>query len=235
MAVTIKLPYYEGETGVTAKGYSEAGSLLQSGIALTESSQPGMYSGSLSFTTFPVGYYTIRIFSTGETEAFGEWAIAVTADGTTADYADSIGELRERATNQAEHDATQAAIDDFTTTAVLPVIGYVDRRVSESTIPLFVGETEDVVITCVDGNTGETIDVEAMTLELVVETRIKGDVKVYADNELTKQDNTVRFTPTSAMVTSERTLNFALRQSGTKAVVVYGIMTVTYAPRSGTS
>jgi hypothetical protein len=183
-----------------------------------------MYTGTLNFTTFPPGYYSINIYSAGPTGPYGFWAIHVVADGVQADYAESIGELKAR-----------AAIGDVSGTTVLPVIGYVDRRISESTIPLFVGETSEVVITCVDGNTGEAIDVEAMTLELVVETKIKGDVKVYVDNELTKQDNTVRFTPTSAMVTSERTLNFALRQTGTKAVVVYGIMTVTYAPRSGTS
>lgn len=164
------------------------------------------------------GSYTVDLdYSTHK-----QWWIYV-GDGTTApsNADDRIGVFAEESASSS--------------TTVLPVIGYVDRRISASTIPLFVGETEEVVITCVDGNTGEAIDVEAMTIELVVETRIKGDVKVYTGGELTKLDNTVRFTPTSAMVTSERTLNFAHRQSGTKAVVVYGIMTVTYAPRSGTS
>jgi hypothetical protein len=123
MAVTLKIPFFEDQTSVTAKGYSEAGSLLQSNIALTESAVPGLYTGSLSFATFPVGYYDMRVYIGAATVASASWAIRVTADGTTADYADSIGELRRWATNQTEHDATQAAVagigsgvGDFSTT-----------------------------------------------------------------------------------------------------------------------
>jgi hypothetical protein len=97
MAVTIKLPFFEDQTSVTVAGYSEAGSLLQSGIALTESAVPGLYTGSLSFATFPVGYYDMRVYIGAATVASASWAIAVTADNTTADYADSIGELKSRA------------------------------------------------------------------------------------------------------------------------------------------
>jgi hypothetical protein len=110
MAVTIKLPFFEDQTSVTVAGYSEAGSLLQSSIAMTESAVPGLYTGSLSFATFPVGYYDLRVYIGAATVASASWAIRVTADGTTADYADSIGELRRWATNQTEHDATQAAV-----------------------------------------------------------------------------------------------------------------------------
>ena len=97
MAVPIRLPLYPNQASVTAKGYSEAGSLLQSSIALTESAVPGLYTGSLAFATFPVGYYDMRVYIGSATVASASWAIAVTADGTTADYADSIGELKSRA------------------------------------------------------------------------------------------------------------------------------------------
>jgi hypothetical protein len=110
MAVTIKLPFFEDQVSVTVAGYSEAGSLLQSSIALTESAVPGLYTGSLSFATFPAGYYDLRIYIGAATVASASWAIRVTADGTTAEYADSIGELRRWATNQTEHDATQARL-----------------------------------------------------------------------------------------------------------------------------
>ena len=114
MAITIKLPYYTGETGVTASRYSEAGTLIQSGIAMTETSEPGVFSGSFTFAS--AGYQTVHLFSEGETEAFGRWAIAVTADNTTADYAESIGELRSRAT-----------VASYSTTGRVTVVNPVDN------------------------------------------------------------------------------------------------------------
>lgn len=110
MAVTIKLPFFEDQTSVTVAGYSEAGSLLQSSISLTESAVPGLYTGSLSFATFAVGYYDMRIYIGAATVASASWAIRVNADATIAEYADSIGELRRWATNQTEHDATQVSL-----------------------------------------------------------------------------------------------------------------------------
>jgi len=126
MAVTLKIPFFEDQVSVTVAGYSEAGSLLQSGIALTESAVPGLYTGSLSFATFPAGYYDMRVYIGAATVASASWAIRVTADGTTADYADSIGELRRWATNQTEHDATQAAVAALAVTGRVTVVSPVD-------------------------------------------------------------------------------------------------------------
>jgi hypothetical protein len=126
MAVTIKLPFFEDQTSVTVAGYSEAGSLLQSGVTLTESAVPGLYTGSLAFATFPVGYYDMRVYIGAATVASASWSIRVTADGTTADYADSIGELRRWATNQTEHDATQAAVASLASTGTVTVVSPVD-------------------------------------------------------------------------------------------------------------
>jgi hypothetical protein len=126
MAVTLKLPFFEDQVSVTATGYSEAGSLLQSSIALTESAVPGLYTGSLAFATFPVGYYDMRIYIGAATVASASWAIRVTADATTAEYADSIGELRRWATNQTEHDATQASLASLASTGHVTVVSPVD-------------------------------------------------------------------------------------------------------------
>lgn len=108
MAVPIRLPFFEAETGVTCKVYSEADALLQSGVALTESTTPGIYTGSINFAGGT--YRNVLIYSSGSTLADATWAVAVVTDAVEADYAESIRELRARATNQTEHDATQAAI-----------------------------------------------------------------------------------------------------------------------------
>jgi hypothetical protein len=119
MAVTIKLPFFEDQASVTVAGYSEAGSLLQSSIALTESAVPGIYTGSLAFATFPVGYYDLRIYIGAATVASASWAIRVTADATTADYADSIGELQRLA-------AIQASLTSLASTGRVTVVNPVD-------------------------------------------------------------------------------------------------------------
>jgi hypothetical protein len=236
MAVAIKLPFFEDQTSVTVAGYSEAGSLLQSSIALTESAVPGLYTGSLSFATFPVGYYDMRVYIGAATVASASWSIRVTADGTTAEYADSIGELRRWATNQTEHDATQAAVAAIEFDPIIaPVIGYADTRIQQTVVPLYIGDTATRSITLVDPQTLEPVNIEDVGLQLVVETSRKGDVKAYTDLELTKVDNVVSFTPTEAMVASERTLNFALKVVVSGHPLAWGIMPVTYVPRSGSS
>jgi hypothetical protein len=113
MTVPIRLPFYEGETGATCKVYSEADALLQSGVALAESTTPGIYTGSINFAGGT--YRNVLIYSSGSTLADANWSVAVVTDGVEADYAESIGELRARAANQAEHDATQAAIATLAT------------------------------------------------------------------------------------------------------------------------
>lgn len=125
MAITLILPYFPGETGVSAIRYSEDREFIESEIALTETDQPGMYSGSIAFDG--PSYQSVQIYSDGADEPYGFWAIAVAADNTTADYAESIGELRRWATNQTEHDATQAAVASLASTGRVTVVNPVDN------------------------------------------------------------------------------------------------------------
>jgi hypothetical protein len=97
MAVPIILPFYVAKTGVTCKKYTEVNTLAQSDIVLTETTQPGMYSGEVSSTP---GYFTIQIFDSGATKPTGFFGIKVVEDGVLADWADSIPELKHRSYTQ---------------------------------------------------------------------------------------------------------------------------------------
>jgi len=224
MAVTIKLPFFEDQTSVTAKGYSEAGSLLQSGISLTESAVPGLYTGSLAFATFPVGYYDLRIYIGAATVASASWAIRVTADGTTADYADSIGELRRWATNQTEHDATQSAVAGISIN-VLPFTGTTPDRTQGTTIKVFVGEAASVSV-ALDG-----ASLNAMTLRFAIEGQSRTDIHVIENASISRSGSTFTVTIPSSITGKVARYKWSLRDVSAAANLVLGqgVLEIAYA------
>ena len=171
------------------------------------------------------GRPTVYAFTTAVAD--GEYAITQLEYPYAVGVVDIVGTT---ANVYGTFEEMDAAAGGGGSTTVLPVIGYVDTSISETTVPLFVGDTSTRMITCVDSSGGD-YDVEALTLVIVVETKDKVDVSVIADGDLTKSANTVTFTPTAEMVESRRVLRFALRQTSDNAVIVYGIMPVTYAPQ----
>jgi hypothetical protein len=92
VGIALILPYRPGETGVTCEIYNESNILVDDGIALTETSEPGKYSASVSLDT---GYYTVLIYSNGATIRGADFAIHVVGLGVP-DYADTIDELQNR-------------------------------------------------------------------------------------------------------------------------------------------
>jgi hypothetical protein len=225
MAVTLKIPFFEDQVSVTVAGYSEAGSLLQSSIALTESAVPGLYTGSLSFATFPVGYYDMRVYIGAATVASASWAIRVTADGTTADYADSIGELKRWATNQTEHDATQASITSSLAITVLPLTGTTPDRTQGTTISVFVGEVTPISM-LVEGAT-----LTGKTLQFVVEDKRRTDITVIEDGDISRTTNTFTVTVPSSVTERGASHIWSLRDiSGSgNTVLLQGVFEVNYA------
>ena len=221
MAVTIKLPFFEDQTSVTVAGYSEAGSLLQSSIALTESAVPGLYTGSLAFATFPVGYYDLRVYIGAATVASASWAIRVTADSTTADYADSIGELKARA---------------GLTVNVLP--GYITKQKAQQNNELFVGvgSLTQQALTCFNTD-GTAQSLSGLTLRFCVSvedsTSATGETAVaqIENANITvsgANSNIATFRYTSAMVVSPRRLIWSLRSdpSGNNVEMQKGVLNV---------
>jgi len=225
MAVTIKLPFFEDQTSVTVAGYSEAGSLLQSSIALTESAVPGLYTGSLSFATFPVGYYDMRVYIGAATVASASWAIRVTADGTTADYADSIGELRRWATNQTEHDATQAAVAAGLTVNVLPFTGTTPDRTQGTTIKVFIGEAASVSV-ALDGSS-----LDALTLRFAIEGQSRTDIHVIENANISRSGSTFTVTIPSSITGKVARYKWSLRDVSAAANLVLGqgVLEIAYA------
>jgi hypothetical protein len=221
MAVTLKIPFFEDQVSVTVAGYSEAGSLLQSNIALTESAVPGIYTGSLSFATFPVGYYDMRVYIGAATVASASWAIRVTADSTTADYADSIGELKARA---------ELSIN------VLP--GYITKQKAQQNNELFVGvgSLTQQALTCFNTD-GTAQSLSGLTLRFCVSvedsTSATGETAVaqIENANITvsgANSNIATFRYTSAMVVSPRRLIWSLRSdpSGNNVEMQKGVLNV---------
>jgi hypothetical protein len=210
MAVTIKLPFFEDQTSVTVAGYSEAGSLLQSGIALTESAVPGIYTGSLAFATFPAGYYDLRVYIGAATVASASWAIRVTADGTTADYADSIGELKARA--------------GFTVN-VLPFTGTTPDRTQGTTIKVFIGEAASVSV-ALDG-----ASLDAMTLRFAIEGQSRTDIHVIENASISRSGSTFTVTIPSSITGKVARYKWSLRDVSAAANLVLGqgVLEIAYA------
>jgi hypothetical protein len=210
MAVTIKLPFFEDQTSVTVAGYSEAGSLLQSSIALTESAVPGLYTGSLSFATFPVGYYDMRVYIGAATVASASWAIRVTADGTTADYADSIGELKARA--------------GFTVN-VLPFTGTTPDRTQGTTIKVFIGEAASVSV-ALDGS-----DLDDLTLRFAIEGQSRTDIHVIENANISRSGSTFTVTIPSSITGKVARYKWSLRDVSAAANLVLGqgVLEIAYA------
>lgn len=92
VGVSLVLPYRPGEIGVTCEVYNASNVLVLSSIPLTETTEPGKYSGSV---TLGSGYYTVLIYSNGETVRGADFAIDVVGTGVP-DYADTIDELQSR-------------------------------------------------------------------------------------------------------------------------------------------
>lgn len=110
MAITLTSPDYStGLTGVTFIIDKENGTST-SPIAATEvSGFPGTYSLSTTITNAPVGFNRIRMYDSSNVLRM-IFAVQVIADGQATITGGSVQGLRDRAANQAEHDATQAAI-----------------------------------------------------------------------------------------------------------------------------
>jgi hypothetical protein len=210
MAVTLKIPFFEDQTSVTVAGYSEAGSLLQSSIALTESAVPGLYTGSLSFATFPVGYYDMRVYIGAATVASASWAIRVTADGTTADYADSIGELKARA--------------GFTVN-VLPFTGTTPDRTQGTTIKVFIGEAASVSV-ALDGS-----DLDDLTLRFAIEGQSRTDIHVIENANISRSGSTFTVTIPSSITGKVARYKWSLRDVSAAANLVLGqgVLEIAYA------
>jgi hypothetical protein len=175
------------------------------------SSRPGLYTFA---TDVDDGEYAIT-----QLEWPNALGVVKIADGTAKVY--------------GSFEAMDAASSASSATVIVqPIIGHVATSVPETTVPLFVGDTSQKIITCID-SVGQAVDISALSLKLVVETNDKTDVKVYTNLELTKATNTITFTPSADMVTIPRTLKFAITNTTNGAVIVYGIMPVTYVPQQG--
>jgi hypothetical protein len=225
MSVPIRLPFYEDEAGVTCKVYSEADALLQSGVVLTESTTPGIYTGSINFAGGT--YRNVLIYSSGSTLADATWSVAVVTDAVEASYADSIGELRARATDQAEHDATQVAIAAIDVVVnVTPVNGETPATSEGTNLIAYQGGSTVIPI----GTNGR--DFTSMTLRFVVENSRNEDILIVEDGDITKTSTTVTVTIPASIATEATSHNWSLRDIETPEDNTYlmgGVLTIAYA------
>lgn len=114
--------------------------------------------------------------------------------------------------------------------SVLPYTAALDARVSQTTIDLFVGETIDVSVAVTDAN-GDPVNLEALTLQLVFESRGMVDAVIIGNANITRIANTFTFAVPSALTTVQRQWAWALRNTSASAVLCHGIVDVQYAPK----
>lgn len=114
---------------------------------------------------------------------------------------------------------------------VLPVSGAMVSRSRGTTIEVFTLETSTVSVAVTDSS-GDAVDLEALTLEVVIEDMRTGDKSVIADGSLTKVTNTLSFAIPSAVSLTEANYEWSLRNTANDAVLVHGPFIVTYAPQS---
>jgi hypothetical protein len=130
MAITITSPDYDpGLTGITFIIDRENGTATSALPATEVSGFPGTYSLSTTIVNAPIGFNRVRMYEDSELAMI--FAVQVIADGQATITGGSVQGLRDRAANQAEHDATQAAVADVQSRIPAALVnGRIDSNVS---------------------------------------------------------------------------------------------------------
>lgn len=153
-----------------------------------------------------------------------------TTPPTAASVADAVWD--EATSGHATAGTTGKALttaSSSTTITVVPVSASVDERVRGTNITVFTGELLDVSVAVTDA-AGNVVDLDALTLEMVIESRTGTDVAVIADADITRTNGTFTVTMPSAVTTAERTWKWALRNTSDNSVLAHGTLNVVYAP-----
>lgn len=167
-------------------------------------------------------------------------------DGTLDDLRVSVGTLLTRITanvgtalsnlfsmitgSGAEAAFTEVALANNPAVAltVLPLSGAMTSRTRGTTIEVFTKETASVSVSITD-SAGDAVSVEALTLEVVIESMTTGDKVVIMDASISKSSNTLTFAVPAAVSATEATYVYAIRSTANDTVLMQGPFIVTYA------
>ena len=98
----------------------------------------------------------------------------------------------------------------------------------KATLTAYVGETRTHTVTTVDAD-GAAVNCSALTLEVIIEQLDRTDVVTIANASITKTTTTVAFAVSSTYHTAEANYRWALRNTSTGGVIMFGPYVVQYA------
>lgn len=147
-----------------------------------------------------------------------------------------LGEPAEPVDDVAKQETLEevlGAVGDVTFGAVVvPLLGQIQSRTEGTTIRVYTQETTTITLAVVNAM-GEPVDLDGMTLSLVIERAKGGDISVIDDGDIAVNESTISFAIPAEVSAAEGYHNWALRGSdGT--VLMQGPLIVEYAPEVDT-
>jgi len=98
----------------------------------------------------------------------------------------------------------------------------------KATLTAYVGETRTHTVTTLDAD-GAAVNCSALTLEVIIEQLDRTDVVTVANASITKTTTTVSFAVSSTYHTTEANYRWALRNTSTGGVIMFGPYVIQYA------
>lgn len=200
-----------GQTGLSVRLYAKPGATIANGAGgdtLTEtSSSDGEFTATVAETL--TGLHDYSVYKSGNAIASGQ----VYCSGSTWTADDLLTVI------QSQTDLIGTGL------IVLPVTGTTVGRGVGTALTAYTNELVTFTVAVTD-STGASVDLSAMTLELVFES---GATEVTILNAaITKASGSFGFTATSALTTAERLWKWALRKTD-ETVLLTGTLEVIYA------
>lgn len=142
--------------------------------------------------------------------------------------ADAVGAYRFKLSDGAVTRYLPVVVNSGGGGGVLPLFGVVESRVVGTTINVFTNETPTIYVSVVDAS-GSEVDIESMSLAMIIEMRSRDDIVVIADSDITKDGSAFSFVVPSAATDSEGLNRWTLRNTGDGTVLMHGPFVVSYA------
>lgn len=163
-----------------------------------------------------VGYATVTVSAAGNVD--------------TQAILDAIAELADRfEALESIVLEVQAAVEDVSFGAVVvPLLGQIQSRTEGTTIRVYTQETTTITMAVVNAM-GDPVDLDGMTLSLVIERAKGGDISVIEDGDIAVNESTISFAIPAEVSAAEGYHNWALRGSD-GVVLMQGPLIVEYAP-----
>jgi len=237
---TLLIPVTTGLT-LTAKLYATGvfGTVVQAASAVTEveddaTDPTGVYAAT--FTDVPAGQYVLVPFLSGAALGSFEYTLTLATATFSPDGFADIKAQTDRLQFDGDGNVLANAVEGSSafSVTVLPLSAGMVSRTRGTTIEVFTNETTTISVAVTD-SAGDAVDLETLTLELVIEDLLTTDKSVIANGDIAKVTNTFSFAMPAIVTNAERNLVWSLRNTANDNVLAHGPLIVTYAPQADPS